>query len=425
VRVDIFRVEQYSGEFDVLSDGSLNLPLVGNVSVANLSIEQATAAVSSRYSRFLRRPVITLSLLSRRPLQIGIAGEVNSPGSYTLTPENGQFPTLTQLLETAGGTTLSADVRNIQIRRPQGAGEQTLNVDLWELLRTGDLRYDVALRDGDTIVVPETTVALNEATQLSAASFAADTRKPANITITGAVFRPGNYTIGGGTARTAEAGVPGSGAEETDTLPTVTRALQVAGGIKPEADVRAVEVRRFTRSGEEQRFTVNLWELLQTADVRQDALLQEGDAIFVPIAEQLSPEEVAALSSANFSPNSIRVNIVGEVQTPGVVELPPNSPLNQAIFQAGGFNTRARRREVTLVRLNPDGTVSRREIEVDFEQNTNDESNPALQNNDVVIIGRSGLAQAGDAVGNVLSPLGGLFSIFQLPFNFLRIFDND
>jgi polysaccharide export outer membrane protein len=72
----------------------------------------------------------------------------------------------------------------------------------------------------------------------------------------------------------------------------VTRAIDLAGGIKPLADVRRVQLRRLTKSGTEQLIDINLWQLLQTGDVSQDAILQDGDTIVVPTATVVNPAEV-------------------------------------------------------------------------------------------------------------------------------------
>ena len=423
VRIDIFQVPQYSGETDVLIDGAMNLPLVGKIPVRGLTIEQATAAVSAAYGQFLRRPLITISLLTRRPLQIGIAGEVNRPGSYTIKQDGAQFPTVTQLVQTAGGLTRIADVRNVQIRRPQQGGlEQVINVDLWQLIQTGDLRYDVRIRDGDTVFIPETNVNLAEAPILANTSFSAQNDRPISIAIVGQVFRPGTYSVNGETSRTAQAGTVGS-TVGSSTLPTVTRAIQAAGGIKPLANIREVEVRRLTKAGTEQSFKVNLWNLLTQGDLKQDAILQEGDTIMIPTATQPTPAETAQISGTSIAPDKIQVNVVGEVKTPGTVNVPPNTPLNQAILAAGGFNNRARRSSVDLVHLNEDGTVTKRRIEIDLAQSTNDANNPALNNNDVVIVRRSGFANIGDAIGTILTPLGGLINLVDAPFRFINIFN--
>ncbi|MEO0770685.1 MAG: SLBB domain-containing protein, partial [Cyanobacteria bacterium J06649_4] len=296
--------------------------------------------------------------------------------------------------------------------------EQLVTVNLWDLLANGNLSQDVVLQDGDSIFIPTALVPLDNAALLADASFASDVNQAINIAIIGEVYRPGTYTVQGGVARTGNAGTPGSAAS-ANTPTTVTRAIQVAGGIKPRADVRKVQVVRPTRAGAPQVFEVDLWQLLEVGDLKQDAILQEGDTIFIPMATALSPEETSQLADASFSPDAIQVNVVGEVERPGTVQLPPNTPLAQGILAAGGFNTRASQGSAELVRLNEDGTVERTEIPVDFAQGLSEENNPLLRNNDVVIVNRNGLAAVSDTLGSVLNPLGGVFSLFR----FFNIFD--
>ena len=59
---------------------------------------------------------------------------------------------------------------------------------------------------------------------------------------------------------------------------------------------------------------------------------------------------------------------------------------------AGGFNNRANETEAELIRLNPNGSVSRRVIDVDFAQGIDEEDNPLLRNNDVVVVNPSAIA---------------------------------
>lgn len=425
INITIFQVEQYSGEADVLVDGTVNLPLVGSLTVEGLTILQATDLISNAYSRFLRRPLVTVSLISRRPLQVAVSGEVFRPGSYSVAQQAGvQVPTLSQLLQTAGGVTQSADIRQIQVRRPTASGrEEVINVDFWQLLQTGDLRYDVTLRDGDSVIIPaNANPNLAEAPVIAASNFAANAGDPINVAVVGEVFRPGAYTVTGGSGETDVAGETG-GLSGTNSQPTVTRAIQLAGGIKPLADIREVEIRRLTRTGQEQSFKVDLWAMLQ-GDFRQDAILQEGDTIVIPTATALSPEEASALGSASFAPDTIQVNVVGEVKNPGPVALTPNSTLNQAILAAGGYTPRASSNSIDFIRLNPDGTVSRQELEIDLGEGLATANNPVLQNNDVIVVGRSGLAETSDTLEQILEPLGNAFSLFQIPFNFLRLFQS-
>ncbi len=83
IEIDIFNVPEYSGQngqHRVLVDGSLNLPLIGSVFVKGLTLQQAAKVINDGYAPYLTRPIVTLSLEEPRPLNIGVAGEVNRPG---------------------------------------------------------------------------------------------------------------------------------------------------------------------------------------------------------------------------------------------------------------------------------------------------------------------------------------------------------
>lgn len=547
IRLDIFAVPEYSGEYQVLVDGTLNLPVVGSLFVQGKTIQAVTNEVRNAYSRYVRRPVVTVSLLVPRPFKIGISGEVNRPGSYTI-PVNGgtggtQYPTLTQAIQLAGGitqsagidrvvlrrrgtsqpynlnlsqllrgnlgqdislrdgdiisiptvttvnlvqvrqltnasfgsqsntpinvvisgevsrpgtytvapdapgtsqtttsgltptsasrpptltkvvilaggTTPSADIHTITVRRLiAGGSPQDIPIDLWKLLQ-GDVSQDIPLQDGDSIIIP-TLAATNpsEALSISNASFAAaaqQNQQPLKIAVVGEVFRPGTYVV---TANQTVAGTTAAGATATGTSvgsgspPTVTKALQGAGGITPLADVRSIEVRRSPRNGIAQVIPINLWQLLVKGDLTQDVILQDGDTITVPKATKFDPTEASTIASASFSPTSITVNVVGEVIKPGPVQVPPNTPLNQALLAAGGFNNaRAKSNKVQLLRLNPNGTVTRRIVDIDFKQGINEKTNPTVQNNDVIVVDRNGITKFSDTLTTITAPITGVFS---------------
>lgn len=429
IRVDVFDVPEYSGEFAVLVDGTVNLPVVGSVLVRGKSLQQASETISGLYARYVRRPLVTISLLAPRPVNIAVAGEVNRPGTYTVTPaqgggtgaQTGQFPTVTQVITLAGGITQAAAVGQVQIQRRSTGGRYTVN--LWALVNQGDLSQDVALRDGDTVFIP-TVADVNPAdTRLLAdASFAARQVQPINIAIVGEVARPGPYEITGGSVATggatgaitgATTGVAAGGGAQGGP-PTITKAIQVAGGINAQADVRSISIRRLTRSGEPRIINVNLWEMLRTGDTTQDVILQNGDTITIPTATAVDPAEATALAGASFAPNTIVVNVVGEVTRPGAIPVPPNTPLNQAVLAAGGFNVRAKKSKVDLIRLNPNGSVSKREVEVDLSQGISEEGNPTLRNNDVVVVRRSTAATIGDTLGTILSPVTNFFGLLNI-----------
>ena len=410
LNVEFFNIPEYTDQYQVLSDGTLHLPQAGTIAVEGLTLEQATQAITARYAQVLRRPIISLNLLQARPVTVAIAGEISRPGSYTLAAASPDSPsTLTQVLQQAGGVTQSADVRRIQIRRvsDRTLGTESVTINLWDLIQAGDIRQDLTLRDGDSIVIPTaTTVNPEESRRLAAANFAADATQPIQVAVVGEVNRPGPHTLRLNTNLT-------SSNDGLEAL-TVSQAIRVAGGITQLADIRDIQVRRVTHTGQEQVIPVDFWELLMAGNLQQDLPLQNGDTIVVPTATALTSAELAELASASFAADSMTVYVVGEVSAPGAIALPPSTSLNQAILAAGGFNNRARRSRVELVRLNPDGTILQESIDVDLSETLNAADNPSLRPGDTVLVGRSGLASFSDTLGLLLSPVTGVASLLRL-----------
>ncbi|WP_238546815.1 MULTISPECIES: SLBB domain-containing protein [unclassified Synechocystis] len=418
LRVDVLQVEGLSGEYQVLVDGTIGFPLIGTVRVVDLTIPELNQLLVNQYAKYIRRPLVTAILTVPRPLSITLAGEVNSPGAYALAIEGGQkFPTLTQVIQQAGGLTPVSDISRVQLRRQKGNYEENYSINLWELLREGNSRQNVTLRDGDIVIIPSKTATdPREVRQLADANFGIRFEQEINVAVIGEIFRPGSYKlspairassigeVGGG------GGGGGSSLNVENTQPVrLTQAIQEAGGIKSQADIRNVEVRRENRDGNFELIVVNLWELLDEGNLDKDVILQNGDVITVPQAKQLSPDEFEAIATANFSPRSITVNVVGEVRRGGAIQLQPNSTLNQAILAAGSFDPiRADKASVDLIRLNPDGTVTRLNIAPDFGLNISSDRNPTLRNNDVVLVNTSGLTQATDTLRELFSPIGAL-----------------
>jgi polysaccharide export outer membrane protein len=415
LKFDLYGEENlFPTPYTVLVDGSISLPFIGRVVVSGLTIDQARELISSQYLRFYKRPQLTVALVKARDIKISIAGEVLRPGPQII-PASEPVPTVGSLIKLAGGHTQSADLQKIQVRRPRrDGGQEVLSADMLSLIRDGDGSQNLLLRDGDTVIVPAaTTPDLSISATFGQNSLTPDSSEPLNVAVIGEVYRPGPYVITASNTNLEEAGdTANQSGASLRGQPTVTQAIQRAGGIKPEANVREIQVRRLTRTGTEQVIQVDLWKLLQEGDLKQDLALQNQDTIIIPESTTLTSEEKLTLTDSTLSPETISVNIVGEVRSPGLVKIKPNTPLAQAVLAAGGFdNFRANKKSVDLVRLNPDGTLTQRRIKLSFNGVINEETNPALLNNDVVMVRRSGIAAATDVFGRAFSPF----------FNFVRI----
>jgi polysaccharide export outer membrane protein len=235
--------------------------------------------------------------------------------------------------------------------------------------------------------------------------------RPLQVSVLGQVERPGLYTL----TPSEASQVTGAGASISG-LPTVVTALQKAGGLTLNADLTNVTLRRRVPGASLQlrETQLDLATLLKTGDKLQNPFLFDGDTLVIGKAD--NPDtEVMELAATNLSPQSIAVNVIGEVRAPGRISLQANTPLVQAILAAGGPATwRAKRTNVELVRINRNGTATRELFDIDYSQGVSNLRNPPLRDGDTVVVNRSNYAVVTDAIGAVANPLTGLVNIWAL-----------
>lgn len=236
--------------------------------------------------------------------------------------------------------------------------------------------------------------------------------RPLQVSVLGQVERPGLYTLTPAEVSTTEGG-PGT---SITGLPTVVSALQKAGGLTLNADLTNVRLQRRLPGNNQQlrEAQLDLAALLKTGDKLQNPFLFDGDTLV--IGKAINPDsEVMELAATNLSPQSISVNVIGEVKAPGRQSLQANTPLVQAILAAGGPTTwRAKRSNVELVRINRNGTATREIFDIDYSQGVSGLRNPPLRDGDTVVVNRSNYAIVTDALGAITNPLSGLVNAWAL-----------
>lgn len=150
----------------VLSDGRFSFPFAGTLTARGRTIGQIEAAISSAIAdNFNAAPDVFVSVTpATRPgssgrtaatpstIDVFFVGEVGSPGPKSL-PKGS---TILQALSTSGGFTNFAATKRVQLRRTDANGLQSVFEINYDALEQGaQLRNDVALQDGDVILVPE------------------------------------------------------------------------------------------------------------------------------------------------------------------------------------------------------------------------------------------------------------------------------
>ena len=96
--------------------------------------------------------------------------------------------------------------------------------------------------------------------------------------------------------------------------------------------------------------------------------LFDGDIIRINKAEKIS-KDLKTISKTNISPQTITINVVGQVKSPGKMQVVANTPLVQAVYMAGGpVDWKANTGNVELLRINKNGTASRKRFKIKLDQ---------------------------------------------------------
>ncbi|MCP9900229.1 polysaccharide export protein [Cyanobium sp. Cruz CV13-4-11] len=220
--------------------------------------------------------------------------------------------------------------------------------------------------------------------------------RPVKVTIIGEVGRPGLYPL--------------------SSYSTPVSAIQTAGGVTLNADIRKVLLRRLAGPDGSQKQTVlDLAQVFQAGNQRQNPILFDGDTIVIARTEELIPEEILQIGATNLAPATITVSVIGEVRSPGTLSLPANTPLAEAIFRAGGAeNWRANKNDIELVRLNRNGTSTREVFSYRDGIGVSKGLNPPLRDRDTIIVNRTFYAEALDVINQVVVPLSQAASSYYL-----------
>jgi polysaccharide export outer membrane protein len=142
LRISVWPNDDLSGEFVVEETGYAYLPMLGRVQVEGVPIDELRSELRAGYAEAVKNPVVTITPV----FNIGVLGEVRSPGVYTATPST----TVLDVVGQAGGFTNRADQEQLRLVREGQAIQYNAERALEQGLDVSALR----LRSGDRVVVP-------------------------------------------------------------------------------------------------------------------------------------------------------------------------------------------------------------------------------------------------------------------------------
>ena len=363
------------------TEGNINIQYVGLINVNGLTIEKAKDRIFAKMSRAYpalksNQTQLTVTLSTYRSVSVTIIGEADRPGAYQISSLSSLF----NALYVSGGPTENGSLRDIKLIRNN---KEIASIDLYAFLQNGKMPEDIRLEDQDVILyVPyikriefggmvkrplvyelkanETladglkhTGGFNDSAftdrlkvvqrngrekvykDIDENSFAnyipmqgdsvyAEKQLPAfenKVTITGAVYRPGEYGF-------------------TPQLNLQTL-IKKADGLRSDAFMPRASIKRLTASRERVFVAVDLNKILQTGS---DFKLEREDSIQIYTKQDL--EEVQYIT------------IDGHVRTPGKIAFREGMQIQDVIAMSGGFNYDAAYHRVELSRIKKNRTDS-------------------------------------------------------------------
>ena len=387
VFVDVYGASQRSEQLQVTPDGTIMVTGYGPVHIAGLTVAAANDHLKATLGTRYKSSEVRLTVGQTRTITVNVMGEVAAPGTYVLSA----FASVFHALYMAGGVNGIGTLRNIKVFR---GGRQVTSVDLYDYILNGKLTGNVRLADNDVIMVgpfdcivdiagfvkrpmayemkknesvatllkyaggfvpgaykkavrlnrvagdrysaynvPEFEMAgfkLADGDSVTVDSILA--RYENTVTVTGAVFHPGQYDLG--------------------SNPTVRALVQSAGGVTEDAFQGRAVLHRMKPDRTWRVLSVDLEGVLNGTVA--DMTLENEDVLTISVRQDKSNERT--------------ITILGEVLLPGTYEYAENETIEDFIIQAGGLTDAASTARVDVSRriIDPKATTYRKEIAQTF-----------------------------------------------------------
>lgn len=313
IDVQVYGEGDLSRTIMIKPDGTIALPLINEVSAAGKTTAQLENELVTMYSKYVKKPLVTVVVHALRQEHIYLLGQVARPGDYALRPNFDVF----ELLASAGGVTNRADLAKAVVIRGK---TETIKLDLVQAF-VKNQPPSIKFQDGDTIFIPETDksiVVLGQVNKPGSYNLLEGQRLSDLLAATGGptpkaglnkafIMRDGQQipvdlkrVLAGDVEANVvlkpsdmlmvpenkerivvlgEVGRPGP-YDMTENM-TLIDALAAAGGTTDHADLRKAQLVRIV-DGKPKATALKADQVMEGKDVSQNVKLQDGDFIYIP-----------------------------------------------------------------------------------------------------------------------------------------------
>lgn len=371
VVVDIYGASQETLVHTISPNGTITVAGYGPIYLSGLSVAGAQSKLRATIGSRYQTSSLRMTVSKTRTIQVNLMGEVNAPGTYQLSA----FANVFYALYRAGGVSPLGTLRNIEVYRN---GKLVTVVDLYKFILEGRLAGNINLQDNDLIIVPtynclvgvtgnvkrpmfyemrkDETVAtlinyaggflgdahkssvrlvrqtgeryqIYNVSEFEMSTFKIDdgdaisvdgmiNRFENMVEIKGAVFRPGQFHLGG-------------------NVNSVKTLIEAADGLTEDAYTSHAVVHRLKEDRTLIVMPVNVQGIIDGSV--PDFPLQNEDVVFIPTEKELRMERTFTIS--------------GAVMSPGPYEYADNTTIEDLVVMAGGLRDEASLMRVEVSRV--------------------------------------------------------------------------
>jgi len=150
LQVSVWKEQELQSEVIIRPDGGISFPLAGDLPAAGRTVDQLRGELESRLRRLVPEAAVYVTVKSPQGNRVYVIGKVNKPGDFVL-----NRPTdVMQALSLAAGATPFADLNDIRVLRRVDGKQITIPFHYSDVARGRNLRQNIMLQGGDTVVVP-------------------------------------------------------------------------------------------------------------------------------------------------------------------------------------------------------------------------------------------------------------------------------
>jgi polysaccharide export outer membrane protein len=150
----VWRNPELSTSVPVRPDGKISIPLIEDLQAAGRKPTDLARGIEDKLKQFVENPIVTVvveSFVGVYGQQVKVVGEAAQPKAV---PYRAGMTVLDLMIDVGGLTKFAAGNRAVLTRKTTD-GVKTYTVKLDDLLKDGELKRNVPLMPGDTLIIPQ------------------------------------------------------------------------------------------------------------------------------------------------------------------------------------------------------------------------------------------------------------------------------